>query len=347
MKKISVIALMICTLFIFAGCGAGNKVPSEKEMKNSLIEQGANIYYLNYENQELEYSDFELTKRKTDEAYDEAYISAVLENDDYIITVEYILYHSYYDVGGWIMDYYEAYPISIEPNGVNTNEVIVTDELSRFFNRFEIIENVVGTTSEGYKFDAYTFEGFYDYMYASEKFTGEYAEIFINDTWESNYYITNSGMDWSGFIGTWRFEHYDEFIEIEITDIYQISNEELVVEYIYSTSPWVGDEPWNEYFNSYTNVPKVNKEKTEGAITLGLRYADSNMGNMSCPTIEKITSNLWLHAGGYNKIDAGFPVHLDMEKGLYIKDFYLDYKKDGITKAWYYDKYEVYFTKIS
>lgn len=345
MKKISVIALMICTLFIFAGCGAGNKVPSEKEMKNSLIEQGANIYYLNYENQELEYSDFELTKRKTDEAYDEAYISAVLENDDYIITVKYILYHSYYDVGGWIMDYYEAYPISISPNGVNTNEAIVTEELSNFFNRFEITDNIVGTTAEGYPFDAYTFEGYFDYKYASEKFKGEYAEIFIYDTWEPNYYIVNEGIDWSGFIGTWRFEHYDEFIEIEITDINTVGDE-LIIDYIYSTSPWVDDAPWYTYFNKYENAPKSNKERTEGSVALKLRYREANMGNMVCEALSEIYLNFWLPAGGYNQMDAAFAVHLDVEKGLYIKEFYLDYKKEGITKPWYYDESEVYFEKI-
>lgn len=71
---------------------------------------------------DLSIESLEIIKRQTNEKDDNIYCTVIMSNTDYRLSMDCYFLYNYYDVGGWILDYYEIQnqPILIPLTGIST-----------------------------------------------------------------------------------------------------------------------------------------------------------------------------------------------------------------------------------
>lgn len=349
--KFSVLALGLCsllTLFLTGCSDPGKKPANEEKITTDILENGGNCFWLNGQIEDLEIKSLELTRHKTDEdaGTDEAYVSASLENEYYTVDVEYLLYYSFYDVGGWVLDTYSVEDYQAIPTQPYIDEDSFIDYCSNYFNNIEIIDHTYGLEEDIYQ-DSISFSGTVDSNYLTETFIGNVNFAFYDDCWNESCIIEPYSTDWSRLLGTWQFTHHDEYIEIDITDINQIDSENISISYNYKTSPWYDDGPWNGYFWGYSTTGTSRDELAQTA-TLELSRTEAFFDGTPYSYVNDVYTRLRIVPGGYEDYSASFFVNIGINDGLYMDDFLMGYKNEGSAGAWDLASGEtVYFEKNS
>ncbi|MBQ7815844.1 MAG: hypothetical protein IJ339_00620, partial [Oscillospiraceae bacterium] len=123
MKKImTMVALAVLMVVTLTACGT-SKPPKAEQIKADLIANQANIFNINYTEMSLGVKNVEITKRQTEDIYDEVYVSAQMTDDYYTVNADYVVYYEYFDEGGWCLSgiqllsyesYAEKFPLTTE-----------------------------------------------------------------------------------------------------------------------------------------------------------------------------------------------------------------------------------------
>ena len=109
-KTICFVLAIVCSL-VLSSCGVSSP-PNEAHIKEDLIEAG--ISSISIDNPFSEYNDYsefeiqsiEIEKRQTNDKDDTVYCIVSMENEWYYLEKNLILFYTYYDQGGWILDNY-------------------------------------------------------------------------------------------------------------------------------------------------------------------------------------------------------------------------------------------------
>lgn len=262
-RLLAMVLLLAVVLTAFAGCGAP-KVPNKKQIKQDIALNGLNCFELDYQEEILKVDSVEITKRKSDDYYDEVYVSAVLEHDYYTVEAEYVLYYSLYDVGGWVLDYGELTTGFLTVKKSPYVEDVFLDMLKESLTDVKIINRE--SQADGYNmyFDEITFKGSCEYNYLSVDLTGIYCLSFYDNAWHEDVYIDSIEMNWDKIIGSWKYRnmHHDDIsdsesaeIIIDITQVTPVDNESILV--TYSGSSWL----YNTYINKTLVDEKIENEQ--------------------------------------------------------------------------------------
>lgn len=132
-KRNIFLILFIINCIVLVGCG--NNKQSEQAICDDLPEELINSFSVCYvfdgsedsfegEMPVFEVSSAEITKRKTEDNEDEVYCSLIMENDYYKYMVDCVLYYSYYDEDGWILDGWEIQKSSAEALAFPSEDLI-------------------------------------------------------------------------------------------------------------------------------------------------------------------------------------------------------------------------------
>lgn len=101
MKKFLLVLVVVGIAVALSGCGL--KAPSEKELE-AMIPQEILTYYLDGDEYSSSVSQFEITRRQTNEKDDYAECDIVLTDNYFVRYIKIAFYTKYYDVGGWQLE---------------------------------------------------------------------------------------------------------------------------------------------------------------------------------------------------------------------------------------------------
>lgn len=194
MKRNSLKIILIMLLSIFCITGCGKATLKENEMIETLPNE-LKLAFVDDIPYTLDVKEFEITKKKTSEDYDVVYCTVLAKNDTYQVTRNVVLYYTFYDKGGWILDDYQI-------------ESARTEAISGFPQKFADLE------MDNYYFDTYTYKGAefdetnqitkttYDVSFAGSNisYDGEVTLVskFINDGysgfWETEIEYSENGL---------------------------------------------------------------------------------------------------------------------------------------------------------
>lgn len=247
MKKTNMVIVMLFCLMtvLLTGCGM-ESAPNEEKMAIDLVDYGGNVFYLNNQDEVLEVTSLVLEKRKTDEeeGYDEAFVEVVFENECYCVTADCILGYSYYDEGGWCLDF-----CSVEEYESRAKKSAVTEEsflgyLSNHFSQVTIDDRNEDILADGTYFDAIYFSGAVESPYATTHYAGECILEFFDNAWYESWNVWYTGTDWNGFLGNWEYVERSwfygtEMVGVDITKLEHIGYDTMSVTYTSATSPWM------------------------------------------------------------------------------------------------------------
>lgn len=308
-------------------------VPDEEQMSADILNVGANIFSLNNQDEHLSINTLELLRRKTDSGYDEAHITVTFENERYTVDAEYTLYYSFYDVGGWVLDTYTLDSHQSSATKPLMDDAAFIGYCNQFFSSTEITDRAYGVDSSGIYQDDISFCTTRESTYFTEMYSGHINLAFYDDYWHETCVIEPYTVDWSRLMGTWQFTHYDEYVELTITDITFTDADHITVTYDYRTSPWHDDGPWYGYYDFYWTSGE-SREVTGETSQLSLIRPEFIFDGVSCPYIGSIQKGIHIGLGGYTDYQACFWVYIDIDNGLYIDKFMSDYKREGWEGSW-------------
>ena len=315
--------------------------PTEDQIAQDLIACNENQISLNGQIETLDIKGVKILKRKTTSNYDEVWVDVRYENETYRVFTEYMLYYSYYDVGGWILDSGEETYYASMALRSTLDESVVQDACSAHFSTFEITSRETGLNEDEIFVDQIHFQGTIVSTFVTEKFTGSYTHKFENNYWCDSWEITPEASDWSRVIGSWSFEHSDEYIYLNITDISQIDSKTLRVTYDYETSPWCDNGPWEGYFNAKTDGSKKLQSSTTQTFEISYTSTDFKGGEKyNGETYNSLSTHaaigIPIEVGGWYG-DYGpkqFILYLNPNDGFTIKEFRYLYKNPQIQNSW-------------
>lgn len=311
-------------------------VPDKEQMTADILSAGANIFFLNNQDESLNINALDLLRRKTDSDYDEAHVSVALANDRYTVDAEYTLYYSYYDVGGWVLDTYTLDSHQSSVTGPLLDDAAFIGYCNQFFSSTEITDRTHGVDPSGIYQDNISFCTTRESTYFTEVYSGHINLAFYDDCWHETCVIEPCAVDWDRLMGTWQFTHYDEYVELTITDIAFIDADHITVTYDYKTSPWHDDGPWYGYYNSaFYWTSGEPREVTGETSQLSLIRPEFIFDGVSCPYIGSIQKGIHIGLGGYTDYGACFWVYIDIDNGLYIDKFMSNYKREGWEGSWH------------
>lgn len=203
MKKKSVwiiVSMMVC-LFCLSGCKPS--ALSEDEIADSFPENYRYLY-IDGEAYLLDVKSIEIEKRKTDEDIDTVYCTIVMEDDNYRTTADYVLYYSYYDKGGWILDGCDTSDYYTEALcGLSQEKTDM--EMSRYyFNSYNFVK-------EEFDKDTQTSYTYYDAIFTSDNYSYQGGVVlksyFYGYSWETSLSYEND-FDWN-VSGIWAADPLD------------------------------------------------------------------------------------------------------------------------------------------
>lgn len=188
-------------MMCFTGCKG--KLLSENEITESIPE---NMLYLYIDDKTyaMEMDSFEIEKRKIDEDLDTVYCSVVMKNGLYSVNADCILYYTYYDQGGWILDNWEISNRNVK--AVSALPQVETDmEMSRYY--FNSYKYVSSDFDEDYQ-ESYSV---YDVSYECDNYSyqGQVTLLcwFDGYTWNKSIQY-EKGIDWK-VDGMWAASQED------------------------------------------------------------------------------------------------------------------------------------------
>lgn len=215
-------------------------VADVEKIKNDLIAEEANCFYLNNQPTYLNIDSIEILRRKTDPDYDEVHVAMVFADDYYVVNVEYILCYAYYDIGGWCLDDYvmSEYQSKAIANPASDSDFI--EFMQNYFSSCTITDRTQSTDPTGAYTETFHFTATLDYAYLSVSFSGWYAMQFYDDCWHDTVDFWINNYDWSAFDNTFRYRDqsinigagfYSADVIISLSNIEQISEDKLSVTY--------------------------------------------------------------------------------------------------------------------
>lgn len=315
------------------------KAPDEALIAVDLVAQNANCFLLNRCDEYLDITSLGIIKRKTEDGYDIATISAILENERYRVVAEYEIAYQYYDVGGWIMELCNMYKHGTTPLKFEPGDDEIHSECEKLFTSHEIIDHQFTVNEKNEPTHITTFLGVWDAKYASETHKGIRTFTFIDDNWVESWDFEKHSIDFSRLLGTWEFKHYDEYIKINITDVTK-ENDSYYITYDYQTSPWCDDGRWGGYIAS-SSFTTDGSSRTEPSKKVNAEFcaeeeldyakADLHYGGWrdKLKRIDKLGIRYswgnWVDSSGNNAYNV---VHIDVNDGLYINEFHYGYKNE-------------------
>ena len=215
-------------------------VPNQDQMATDLIACGANYINVNNESHCFSISYVELMRRKTDADFDEAHISVVFETEYYVVNAEMALYYVFYDVGGWVLDYYEFTSYRSDAKKLPITNESFSTQMCNYFDSCTALERYSWTNSAGNYCESISFASEIRYEYWTVLFSGEYTFEFYDNVWHENPAFTLSSVDWTPLIGSWQYRDqrlnmgagfYSAELLLNIVDITQNSEDELQITY--------------------------------------------------------------------------------------------------------------------
>lgn len=318
-----------------SGTTATDSIPNEEQMSSDLLNSGANIFSLNNQDEYLDIEQLEVLRRKTNSDYDEVYVSVSLSNEQYVVEAEYTLYYSYYDVGGWVLDTYSLTSHQSGVTGPLLDDAALINYCSQFFSSAEIVDRTYGIDTSGIYQDNISLYTTQESTYITEIYSCYINLSFYDDYWHETCNIDLYDVDWSRLIETWQFTHYDEYVELTITDIFFTDSNYITVAYDYKTSPWHDDGPWYGYYGSAYWTSGSSREESGQTAQLLLSRGDLIFDGVSYPHITAIQNGMHVGLGGYVDYGACFWIYIDIDQGVYIDKFLENYKKSGCEGIWH------------
>jgi len=202
MKRILRTIIVSCMIFL-SGCGNTNL--NEDDMIAGFPEE-AKVIYVDQNPIELDVENLRIEKRKNDEEFDTVYCSVIMSNENYSVDADYILYYSYYDEGGWILDNWEKTDSYTSVVGGISRDVSDAELSKYYFDEFEYIEQI-------------------DYVEDNCSDTIYYAEF------ESEYFSYNGNIKMqSSFISEYDGGYWVHYLYYEDAFMWHVVGEDLVTD---------------------------------------------------------------------------------------------------------------------
>lgn len=214
--------------------------PDEDQMTDDILAAGINCFYLDNQAEYLDISELELLRRKTDADYDESYVSVLFENDYYTVSAEMTLYYGLYDVGGWVLEdcVFTHYQSAAKMLPVTSESFAA--QMCNYFNSCEVLDRYSWINTAGNYCESISFGSEIKYECWSIHLKGDYSFEFCDDIWHEYPLVAVEYVDWSPLIGTWEYreqnftegiDHYSVELRLNITDVTQISDNQLQITY--------------------------------------------------------------------------------------------------------------------
>lgn len=320
--------LSLVLITMATGCG-GSKGPSKKVIKEALVEYGANVFVIDGAKETFDIKKVKILRQKTEDGYDESHVSIECENDGYTVTAELVLYSSYYDDGGWVIDYCEEVSYHSVATKSTLDIDMVTDTCSRNFTTFDILDQKSSMVDGDKYTDVVYFQTTIESVYVTEIFEGTYTRQFVDNRWVETWDISPTAYDWSRLLGPWKLTHYGEYIELKITDVSVDDSKKITIAYEYSTSPWegyFGEKKGGSAIENKSEVVSAKLDYTSNELRRGATYSSLD---------ELGFVGFSLHIGGASDDEGGtLWMFIGADEGLGISEFKYLYKDPEIKNSW-------------
>ena len=223
----------------------GPVYPDESQIKNDLMVQNANCFNIASASTCLDIDTIEIVRRKSDDQYDEVYISALLRNEHYIVETGYTLFYSLYDVGGWCLDYYITEDFFVTGIKAPITEEEFRAKLLEEFTYCEILDRTQEMDSKGNWCDIFSFRTSFREPCLTVKHTGTATYTYDDDCWREQFDFDEPDTDWRGLVDSWSVSQKGVYaktansggkkcdieITVDISGAKQLSETELEVSY--------------------------------------------------------------------------------------------------------------------
>ena len=302
------------------------KLPDEKQIALDITTAAANCFNLNYTDVFLDIASVSIDRRRTEGIYDEVYASVALENDLYAVNANYTLNYSLYDVGGWQLDNIICTDYQSYATRPLIDEATFLDFCSNTFTTTEITSRNHGLDENTIYYDQISFSSTISSTYITNVISGTYVMEFYDDYWHESCIINPVTWNPFAFCGIWEYNHYDEYIWVNIMDFNETETGWLTVSYNHATSSWPG------YFNDHHTDMQQNNGSATGEVKPTFTQVSFCENTFDCLTA--IDGFLRIPVAGYSDYDAAFKVRFDSENGLYIDDLLFNYKTPGSEASW-------------
>ena len=245
MKKIMLTLVSVVILSLFLSSCGGPARPDESQIKADLMTQNANYFNIAKENTCLDIETIEIIRRKSDDQYDEVYVSALLRNEHYVVETGYVLFYSLYDVGGWCLDSYGTEDFYVTGIKAPITEDEFRAKLLKTFSNCEILDRTQEMDSMGNWRDIFSFSTSLWEPCLNLKYTGTAAYGYEDDCWQEQFDFDEPSIDWGGLVDSWSVSQKGVYaktansgggkcdidIAIDISGAKQLSETELEVSY--------------------------------------------------------------------------------------------------------------------
>ncbi len=329
--------------------------PPESQIKSDLLYLNGNCFELNRIDTYLDINKVELQFVQTNGLTYTFTYQIEFSNEFYKVVAIYEM--SYVKNGvNWIynshfLKSHQRYAIKsqIDPTKVTT-------VCERTFDNYQIVDQSYRIDENGVFIDTITFQGTLISKYCTESYNCTYTYRFDQGLWYENWKIEPPVIDWSAIKGSWTFEHYDEYIKLDIHDITQTDRTHIKITYSYATSPWCDDGPWNGYFKNGDGGESRTETNLVCTREIDLYDADDWVYNHNYSHLDRYAFIIPLEVGSWKSSSGakGFHLFFDINQGFCIHDFKYLYKDSTYTGTswngqsdWYSDAYTttVYFEK--
>lgn len=200
MKKL----LPIIFLFLLVIAGCTSPKTSEAKIKENLqecefVKNG--VVSSNYiDSSDYEIKEFNITKRKTEKRTDDVYCDVTIKNDYVESKIECLLRYSYYDKGGWILDYSEVLQKETHPIAA-INKQSLPSLKKRINNKNYSFNSDCIKEIRFIDGDQPVSEIIYEYTDEYLSISAVSKSVFLNDCWstvsESNLEVSGIKVNWS------------------------------------------------------------------------------------------------------------------------------------------------------
>jgi len=184
-------------------------------------------------------------------------VKATLSNESYDAVVEYDLTYRWYEAGGWELtcDYHsddDAYNDSriedkdITPKTVTYNDQEFIKNMKDIFSTIKAVDVQDSTDSQGRLQRVTTYDAVRSSTYLKEYYDVVNIAVYNGYSWNVNVSINLREVDYSALIGVWEANLNGEILRVNITDMKMTGDSSGIIEYDYSSTPWMGEGSYTE-----------------------------------------------------------------------------------------------------
>lgn len=238
----------------------------ESKICDDLLATNANVFVINNQYTYLGIDSIEILRRKSTSDYDEIHIAVEYCDSFYVVSTEYILYYSYYNIGGWCLDSYQITTYNCKATDCPVTDSDFISFMKNHFSSCIITERSSSIDLDGVYTDIIYFASTLEYSYLTVNLSGYYILEFYDSCWQESYDFWIDTYDWSALEGAFRYRNqnfnmgagfYSAEVNISLSNIEQASQDKLQL--TYSADVYLYDKTGG-YVD--TNEEIVNKSKT-------------------------------------------------------------------------------------